>query len=111
MTHEEKPFLHDAQLDRVDIDPLERTLRLHVRRYITMNDRERVMSVIAFGNVESISGGINLADLAQHRPFGNVQDWEPATAPGVSYIHFVGGTLVVVGDAPTVVDGAVARRD
>lgn len=98
----EDAYLHDANVDSVDIDAVNRILRIRLRRYESPKSKERIQSTIEFGNVQSFSGILDLMALSSHAWAGNVQDWAPSTGFGLSYIYFVGGVFSIYSDEPVV---------
>ena len=96
------PYLHDASFESVVMDIKQNVVRIHVTRYISPDSADRFASVIEFRNVESFSGLINFKELASNAWAGNIEDWEPASEVGFSYIYLVRGTICIFSDPPVV---------
>ncbi|WP_063570413.1 MULTISPECIES: hypothetical protein [Luteibacter] len=98
----EKVNLHDANVESVEIDAINRIFRIRIDRYVSDDSRERVQSTVEFKNVQSFSGTLNLMELVSHARFGNVADWEPSMGFGLSYLYFAGGVFSVHSDEPVI---------
>lgn len=102
----EKINLHDAILESVGIDVINRILRVCINRYVSDDSPARVQSTVEFRNVQSFSGVLDLMALASHAWAGNVEDWDPSTGFGLSYLYFARGAFSIYSDEPVVVDGS-----
>lgn len=101
-----KAFLDDANIEAVDIDAVNRMLRVRLRRYESPDSRQRIPSTVEFRNIQSFSGVLDLMALASHAWAGNVEDWDPSTGFGLSYLYFARGAFSIYSDEPVVVDGS-----
>lgn len=97
-----KAFLDDANIEAVDIDAVNRMLRVRLRRYESPDSRQRIPSTVEFRNVQSFSGTLNLMELLSVPWEGHLIEWEPSTGFGVSHLYFVRGIFSVHSDEPIV---------
>jgi hypothetical protein len=89
----EKTYLHDANVNSIEILVEARIVRLHVTRYVSAASRERVDSVIEFPSVRSFSAVVDFVLMSSNAWAGNIEDWEPSLGLGVSHVYLVKGTL------------------
>ena len=98
----EKAYLHDANVTSIEIDVVGKVLRIHVSRHLSPSTRERVASIIEFGNVQSFSGVLDFMALASNAWAGNVEDWEPSDGFGLNYVYFARGVVSIYSDEPVI---------
>lgn len=98
----EKAYLHDADIESVEIDIIKRILRIRVNRYVDASQRDRVQSVVEFRNVKSYPEIADLMALASNAWSGKIEDWDPSSGVGVSHLHFARGKLSIHSDEPVV---------
>lgn len=98
----ENVYLHDATVEAIEVDVPGRLARIRVSRYPSQDSRERVQSVIEFRNVQSFSGILDFMALTSNAWAGNIEDWQPSSGSGLSYIYLVRGVLSIQADEPVV---------
>jgi hypothetical protein len=98
----EEIYLHDANVEALEIDVIGKVLRIRVSRHISPASRDRIPTTIEFRNVQSFSGILNFESLASNAWAGNISDWEPSSEFGVSYVYFVRGVASVHADQPII---------
>ena len=98
----DRAYLHDANVESVEIDAVNRVLRVRMNRYESPDSRQRIPATIEFKNDQSFSGTLNLMELVSHARFGNVADWEPSMGFGLSYLYFARGVFSVHSDEPVI---------
>ena len=96
----DRAYLHDANVESVEIDAINRALRVRISRYESPDSKQRIPATIEFTNVQSFSGTLNFMELVSHARFGNVADWEPSTGFGLSYLYFARGVFSIQSDEP-----------
>lgn len=95
---------HDAQIERVVIDPVGQTVTVSFLAYEERDARERIAIEVHFTSVSSASTVMGFENLAINHGAGNVAYWEMAEREGTSFIHLTGGTIAITARAaPTLV--------
>jgi hypothetical protein len=87
--------LHDANLLRVEVDPVSRTAEVRLAYYPNPKSKERVVGKLRFTGVSQFNQLADLELLEQHAMFGNVGSWVSGERPGVTHIHLTRGLIAV----------------
>jgi hypothetical protein len=85
----EEIYLHDANVEAVEIDVIGKVRRVRVSRHVSPASRDRIPTTIEFRSVQSFSGILNFEALSSNAWAGNISDWEPSSGFGVSYLYFI----------------------
>lgn len=90
--------LHDALLEKVDINYLAKTVTAHVVFYVDSQASARQHATIVFHCVESISTICNLQELEKNLFAGHISYWVPAGAGKPTYIYLAAGCVAIVAE-------------
>ncbi|WP_063570414.1 MULTISPECIES: hypothetical protein [Luteibacter] len=96
----ENALLDDANVESIDIDAVNRILRIRVNRYEAPDSKQRIQATVQFGNVQSFSGTLNLMAFLSNAWDGHIQYWQPSTGFGLSYVYFARGVFSIHSDEP-----------
>ena len=87
--------LHDAVVERLEVDYPARAARIAVSYYASHDARQRSRAVIRFEQVESVSHHADLLAMVNNASAGNVNYWNPAVRAKRTFIYLVEGCLAV----------------
>jgi hypothetical protein len=90
----QKIELHDALLDKMDIDYVKKTVRISLSFYENEQLGDRRPAIIDFKGVESIAQTCDLHWLKQYEFSGNISYWHPRGAD-TTYIFLSDGCLAI----------------
>lgn len=106
----EKLYLHDANVNSMDVLVDAKIIRICVTRYSSASSHEQVESVIEFAGVQSFSAVVDFELMSSNAWAGNIEDWEPSLGLGMSHIYFVKGIVSIYSDEPVVTSGTPGRE-
>jgi hypothetical protein len=98
----EKAILDDANVESVEIDAVDRILRIRTSRYTSPDTRHRIQSTIEFTNVQSFSGSLNLMAFLSNAWDGHVLYWQPSAGFGLTHLYFARGIFSIHSDEPVI---------
>lgn len=87
--------LHDANLLRVTLDPVARTVEIRLAYYGSSDSRERIQGVLRFGGVSRFNQLTDLVLIEEHSRFGNVSQFVTGEQPGVSHLYLARGLIEI----------------
>ncbi|WP_159094758.1 hypothetical protein [Stenotrophomonas sp. ESTM1D_MKCIP4_1] len=87
--------LHDAIVQRIDIDILAGVITVDVSFYEALESKQRKLGVIKFQGVRNSSLVLDFISLLDNSRSGNVNSWDPAALGGNSNIRMLDGYISI----------------